>query len=625
MDAPRDMSASLLFPQTQIGAIARGEIISFSEAINEGIISEYYFSVQDGPGFFTEVSLSGLQDDLDLTLSRSYNGFYLPFSDSEHPGIDQEYIGKFLTPGDYLVEVKYYESVNGGQESQYNLSIDTKSFNASLPNDPLFNNQWYLFNTGQANGIENEDIFAPEAWAIRATSPDVIVGVIDTGIQLDHPDLKNNIWVNKLEIPGNNIDDDNNGYIDDINGWNFVANNHNPFPQVHGTHVAGTIGAEGDNDIGVAGVTWDVQLMSLDTFGGGQGSLQSDEWKAIYYAVNNGASVINMSLGSTYSGTYQDFQRELPEIDQGYKNAFEYAINNGTTVVIAAGNEEANFDQNWLSIPAYYSELYDGVISVASVSNTGDKAAYTNYGSQVSLAAPGGEMFFQGDPGGIYNVSINNSYDFLQGTSMASPVVAGAIALMLGENPYLNPFQVESILQDTAFKYRFLESTVKDGSYLNVEAALQRAGELAEKTVVRLYNSATGKHLFSSNENEIDILTKANWKNEGALYYSPDENTAEVFRFYIPEQGRHFYTALESERDLIIGNSDLFSGWEYEGAAFSAYSNSDYIDGAVAVVRYLNIESGSHVYSTSTYEQGLLDQNSLWLNEGIAWYGDPMA
>ena len=619
------MSASPLFPQTQIGAIARGEIISLSGAIDEGIIYEYYFSVQDGPGFFTEVSLSGLQDDLDLTLSRSYNGFYLPFSDSEHPGIDQEYIGKFLEPGDYLVEVKYYESVNGGQESQYNLSIDTKSFNASLPNDPLFNNQWYLFNTGQANGIENEDIFAPEAWAIRATSPDVIVGVIDTGIQLDHPDLKNNIWVNKLEIPGNNIDDDNNGYIDDINGWNFVANNHNPFPQVHGTHVAGTIGAEGDNDIGVAGVTWDVQLMSLDTFGGGKGSLPSDEWKAIYYAVNNGANVINMSLGFMYSGTYQDFQRELPEIDQGYKNAFEYAINNGTTVVIAAGNEEANFDQNWLSIPAYYSELYDGVISVASVSNTGDKSAYTNYGSQISLAAPGGEMFFQGDPGGIYNLSINNSYDFLQGTSMASPVVAGAIAIMLGENPYLNPFQVESILQDTAFKYRSLESTVKDGSYLNVEGALQRAGELAEKTVVRLYNSVTGKHLFSSNENEIDILTKANWKNEGALYYSPDETTAEVFRFYIPEQGRHFYTALESERDLIIGNSDLFSGWEYEGAAFSAYSNSDYIDGAVAVVRYLNIESGSHVYSTSTYEQGLLDQNSLWLNEGIAWYGDPMA
>ena len=108
------------------------------------------------------------------------------------------------------------------------------------------------------------------------------------------------------------------------------------------------------------------------------------------------------------------------------------------------------------------------------------------------------------------------------------------------------------------------------------------------------------------------------------IYYAPEEGTADVFRFYIPLEARHFYTASEFERDFIIGNQDTFSGWQYEGAAFSAYSTSDYPDDAVAVVRYLNVETGSHVYSTSSYEQGLLDQNASFINEGIAWFGDPM-
>ena len=143
--------------------------------------------------------------------------------------------------------------------------------------------------------------------------------------------------------------------------------------------------------------------------------------------------------------------------------------------------------------------------------------------------------------------------------------------------------------------------------------------------VHRLYNSSQGKHLFSSNEYEIDLLTGGGaWQDEGVIYNAPETATADVFRFYIPSEGRHFYTALDSERDFIIGNQETFSGWQYEGAAFSAYSTSDYPDDAVAVVRYLNQETGSHVYSTSAYEQSLLDQNSNWMNEGIAWFGDPM-
>ena len=146
-----------------------------------------------------------------------------------------------------------------------------------------------------------------------------------------------------------------------------------------------------------------------------------------------------------------------------------------------------------------------------------------------------------------------------------------------------------------------------------------------ENQINRLYNPSQGKHLFSSSQYEIDLLTGRGWVNEGVIYNAPTEATTDVFRFYIPAEGRHFYTALEAERDIIIGNQETFSGWVYEGPAFSAYSTSDFPEGAVAVVRYLNQETGSHVYSTSTFEQGILDQDSLWLNEGIAWYGDPMA
>jgi hypothetical protein len=143
--------------------------------------------------------------------------------------------------------------------------------------------------------------------------------------------------------------------------------------------------------------------------------------------------------------------------------------------------------------------------------------------------------------------------------------------------------------------------------------------------VNRLYNTSQGKHLFSSNDLEIDLLTESGWKDEGVIYLAPEEATAEVFRFYVSEENRHFYTALESERDMIVGDQDTFSGWEYEGGAFSAYSTSDFPDGAVAVVRYVNQTSGNHVYSTDTFEQGLLNADSNWFNEGTAWYGDTLS
>ena len=535
-------------------------------------------------------------------------------------------------------------------DTPFKLIFDTKSFydNTLLPNDPLFDNQWHLFNKGQAEGIDNEDIYAPEAWKIRSTSPDVVVAVIDSALDLNHEDLDNNLLVNKGEIPDNNFDDDGNGLVDDYNSWDFVNNSPLGKGYIHGTHVAGTIGAEGNNNIGVTGVTWDVNLMSLVAISGIttiEDLLEPLE-ASIYYAVDHGANVINLSLGRTFPRTgrpndpttVEGFIELYPSEHSKIDAALNYAVKNGTTVVIAAGNDEKNFDSEFFTYPAYFSELIPGVISVAASGNTGQKAYYTNYGSEITISAPGGDFKSSGQPivnSGLYSTSpiepeksppgayqIDPLYGYLHGTSMAAPVVTGAVALMLGDNPYLNPAQVELILENTAFKNCSLEGIVKNGGGLNLEGALQASQTLVEKTIVRLYNPSSGKHLFSSNENEIDILVGSDWTNEGALYFSPEEATADVFRFYISEENRHFYTALESEKDMIIGNKDTFSGWEYEGGAFSSYSTSDFSDDAVAVVRYLNEESGNHVYSTSTVEQGILDQDNNWINEGIAWYGD---
>ena len=141
--------------------------------------------------------------------------------------------------------------------------------------------------------------------------------------------------------------------------------------------------------------------------------------------------------------------------------------------------------------------------------------------------------------------------------------------------------------------------------------------------VNRLYNPSEGRHLFSANKQEIDILTGYGWNDEGVSFYAPEEGTADVYRFYVSTEGRHFYTASELERDFIINNTETFDGWEYEGGAFSAYSVSEYPEDAIAVVRFLNENTGNHVYSTSEYEWNVLEQSGEWLNEGVAWYADP--
>ena len=457
------------------GSFKKGENFVYEAEVAAGGIFDIYFTATGSQVIYSYFQLYDFTDDLDLTLYKFVDSKYLKVASSEELSNEEEVLFKGLTPGDYILEISHYEDIdNSDAASPFTVSIDSNIFynNSILPDDTLFSNQWHLLNYGQSGGIDNEDILAPEAWKIRSTSPDVIVAVIDTGIQLNHPDLDDNLWFNSAEIPGNGIDDDNNGYVDDMYGWNFPANSNILTVGDHGTHVAGIIGAEGDNRRGVTGVSWDTQLMSLDVFDGRNSYSDQDLLEAIYYAADNGADIINMSLGGIVKHTtISDWRTIDPNSYSAYFEALSYAVDKGSTVVIAAGNDDATTDLH-LSIPAAFSSVIDGVISVAAIANTGNLTDYTNYGSLVTIAAPGGNLEVGG---GILSTVTSNRYEEYPGTSMASPIVAGAAALIKAENPKFTPADIETILTNSATKHKTLNKNIQDGNYLNLKEALMYA------------------------------------------------------------------------------------------------------------------------------------------------------
>jgi len=265
----------------------------------------------------------------------------------------------------------------------------------SLPNDPNFNKLWFLRNTGQTVngkiGLAGADISAVKAWDLETGDHEIVIAVIDTGVAYDHPDLINNVWTNKNEMVNNGIDDDNNGYIDDVNGWDFVNNDNNPsdyssdlYGDGHGTHVAGTIAAQGNNGIGICGVMWRAQIMPLQIFDLFKKNSFEDAFIqlvniifAIEYAVDNGAKIINCSFGGT---SYSPFHYDI----------INYAHQKGVLLVIAAGNYSNNID----TIP-FYPASYNlpNIISVAATNENDGLSSYSNYGLQsVDVSAPGGSI-----------------------------------------------------------------------------------------------------------------------------------------------------------------------------------------------------------------------------------------
>lgn len=290
-------------------------------------------------------------------------------------------------------------------------------------NDPRLIDQWHYKNNGQTGYPNGADINLLKAWDIVKGSPEIIVSIHDEGVDVKHPDLRQNIWQNLAEINGKpGVDDDGNGYIDDFNGWNFDKKNGNIDPQSHGTHVAGTISAVNNNGIGVSGIAGGsgnndgVKVMSLQSLGGGKIE------QSYIYAANNGAVISQNSWGYTTPGSYEQSVQDA--IDYFIEEAGNYSNSpmKGGIVIFAAGN--SNSDNKW------YPGFYEKTLTVASIGPDWKKASYSNFGSWVDISAPGGETDL-GANNGILSTLPNSQYGFYQGTSMACPHVSGVAALAL--------------------------------------------------------------------------------------------------------------------------------------------------------------------------------------------------
>ncbi len=295
-------------------------------------------------------------------------------------------------------------------------------------NDTLYDELWGLNNIGQTGGTTNADINAPEAWQVTTGSRNILVGVIDTGIDFSHPDLAANIWTNPGEIPGNGIDDDGNGYIDDVHGYNFAYKTSNPMDDHrHGTHVAGTIGAAANNQMGVVGVAHQVSLVAIKFLSSNGSGMTSDAALAIEYATSIGCDITNNSWGGGQNS-------------QALRDAMQGARDAGVITVVAAGNGSANLDFA-LDYPASYSNLYDNMVVVAATNDRDGLASFSNHGpSRVHVGAPGV---------GILSTFPSNRYSQLDGTSMAAPHVTGALVLLKVHFPELSYSQLINRLLGT--------------------------------------------------------------------------------------------------------------------------------------------------------------------------------
>jgi len=342
-----------------------------------------------------------------------------------------------------------------------------------IPNDSRFSEQWNMNNSNDA------DIDGPEAWATQTGSNDVLVAVIDTGVDYDHEDLKEQMWRNPGETGGskesNGIDDDNNGYKDDYRGWNFSADSNNPYDDnQHGTHCAGMVGAVGNNGKGIAGVNWRVKIMALKFLGQDGSGTTEDAAEAIIYAAKMGAKISSNSWGGgENSRTLQD--------------AIQFAHDRGSLFIAAAGNESSNTD-NTANYPSTYN--VPNVIAVASSDRNDALSSFSNYGRYtVDLAAPGSS---------ILSAQPLGRYQLLSGTSMATPHVAGAAALIWAQYPTLTMKQViVRMLGSTDRKNAFV-NRMTTGGRLNIATALSTKPLIALTTDLPYTNNVTGPYNVST-------------------------------------------------------------------------------------------------------------------------------
>lgn len=308
-------------------------------------------------------------------------------------------------------------------------------------NDPMLSQQWHYNNDGSlAGSMPGADINANAAWAIETGKKDVLVAIIDGAFQTDHPDLKDNVWVNEAELNGEpGVDDDGNGYVDDVYGWNFVYDSNDIYPHQHGTHVAGTVGATNNNGIGVSGVAGGsdghggVTMMVCQVFDS-RSSLNADFGSALVYAADMGASIAQCSWGWDQSGYYEQFVLDC--IDYFTANGGGDKMSGGLCIFANGNTGETG---------SFYPAAYEPCVAVAAMDPMLNPASYSSNGTFCDVTAPGGNVDY-GTAYGVLSTLPNGQYGTMDGTSMACPHVSGIAALVLSK--YGNPEFPNSTLRD---------------------------------------------------------------------------------------------------------------------------------------------------------------------------------
>ena len=513
----------------------------------EGLGHYATFEVAETTNLFAQ--LNELSFDLDLYLGKISERTGLPiewsestpiiFNSSTNPNREPESIFAQLDPGKYWLGLRINQSpdqftypTEDQQLIDFKFILDGRTFDETtkVSNDPLLKAQWNLFNTGitgdVGKGIEsqtqwiaapNADIAAPEGWKLANDASNIQIAIIDDGVDVKHPDLIGNLWHNPGEIANNTLDDDGNGKADDIHGWNFITNTPNIVANEnakHGTHVAGIAAAQGNNNLGIAGVAWDAQLMTLDISNGkdlrpldeeDRGFFTHVVPEAIRYAVDNGANIINMSFGERTKLSSDQYwaQSNIPLVE-----ALKHAYDNDVFITIAAGNEGAqywnrnswndiaNLDQ-YFDVPASFSESFGNIASVASTNAQNLKASYSNFGQSISIAAPGGDSssVIVGYENNDFNKpiyatnpitdilstfpigtgSIEDDYGYMAGTSQAAPLVAGMAALIRAQDPQITATETLAILRAGSQRNSRLIPYVNRGYQANLYNSLELA------------------------------------------------------------------------------------------------------------------------------------------------------
>ena len=466
------------------GAGIIGSVVSDTSADNGSSAAPETADDSEDPGSAASGDSSGVADEPDIALGDEFRN---SLSAAEKKALDSieysldEYKNNevLVMYNDGSLDVKKYDSQEelaaGLEELKADESVDTYQPNFSyeneavtqtITNDSYSKMQWALSNNGTFKGYRTSvlsksgvDVSAEKAWKYYTPARETVIALIDTGVQYEHPELTGSFWTNTDEIPGNGTDDDKNGYVDDVKGWNFYNNNNYVYTgsnDSHGTHCAGTISAKKENDSGIAGLAdYDsIKIMMLKALGGsnGEGTTLSLAL-AIKYAENNGATICNLSLGT----------------DTNDKILYRTMKNSNMLFIVAAGNGGADgrgvdIDKT-PSYPASYD--LDNIIAVANIKADGNLSSSSDYGAtSVDIAAPGTD---------IISTSANGKYAYMTGTSMAAPFVTAAAAMVYSSNASLTLADTKNILLSTVKTDSALTGKLLTGGMLDCGSAVAYA------------------------------------------------------------------------------------------------------------------------------------------------------